>query len=527
MSGGIGVGKKCTLEEALKHWLRQESYKDIIQVELAQIEHSYVNGPESARAALEEDIKQRLQACEDINARLYLCSFLFKLTGHEEWLDAMIDSLVSDMALSLSWEIRIQLFGQLSSILSNNAAYQTHERNISMKKMYSGIVKAMTDDIGGKESLIPVAERDRSLVFVITCQYLAMEHGPTKTALDRCSTLIRKLHKKVMLINSGELLNVKNILPLCETVRGNYNDAFLQESMVEYQGLKIPFYQCEHDMPNKEGILEIANLIKQLKPLYMVVIGGDSLLADYLSLLVPSITIGTVPSEVSTTMGQLQVIGRALKEKDSDELRALGKDEKDVIVGRFTSSVPMEKLPVTRQELGISTDWFVCAVVGARLNDEVTPEFVDMMLRVKDKRIKFAFIGKFDEGYERYANEYPDFRDRTINLGFTSNILGYLGQCDLYVNPKRRGGGTSVIEAMHEGLPVVAFDYGDVALGCGNEFFVADYEEMAETIEHYLLDADYYELKSKAARNRADQMLDTDKNFCDIIFSAEQRLGIR
>lgn len=50
---------------------------------------------------------------------------------------------------------------------------------------------------------------------------------------------------------------------------------------------------------------------------------------------------------------------------------------------------------------------------------------------------------------------------------------------------------------------------------------------MAETIEHYLLDADYYELKSKAARNRADQMLDTDKNFCDIIFSAEQRLGIR
>lgn len=520
------MGKKCTLEEALKHWLGQESYKGIIEEEMARIKDSYVNGQESERAVLEGDIKQRLQACEDINVKLYLCSFLLKLTGHEEWLDAMIDILVSDMALSLSWEIRIQLFGQLSNILFDNAIYQTHERNISMKKMYSGIVKDMTDDIGGKESLIPVAERDRSFVLVITCQYLAMEHGPTKTALDRCSTLIRKLHKKVMLINSGELLKVKNILPICDAI-GTYNDALLQESMVEYEGLKIPFYQCEREMPNKEGILEIVNLVKQLKPLYMVVIGGDSLLADYLSLLVPSITIGTVPSEVSTTMGQLQVIGRPLKEDDWDELRALGKDEKDVIVGRFTSSIPMKKLPVTRRELGISPDWFVCAVVGGRLNDEVTPEFVDMMLRVKDKRIKFAFIGKFDEGYEKYANAYPDFRDRTINLGFTSNILGYLGQCDLYVNPKRRGGGTSVIEAMHEGLPVVAFDYGDVALGCGNEFFVADYEEMAETIERYLLDTDYYELKSKAARKRADEMLDTDKNFCDIIFTAEQRLGIR
>ncbi len=521
------MGSNCTLEEALKHWLMQENYKSIIQDELAQIEYSYENGSESTKAALETDIKQRLQACEDINARLYLCSFLFKLTGHGQWLDAMIDILVSDMALSLSWEIRIQLFGQLSSILFNNAAYQTHERNIKLKKMYAGIEDSMINDIGVEESLIPVEERDRSFVLVITCQYLALEHGPTKTALDRCSTLIRKLHKKVMLINSGELLNVKNILPLCESVRGNYIDAYLQESMVEYQGLKIPFYQCEHDMPNKEGILEIANLVKQLKPLYMVVIGGDSLLADYLSRLVPSITIGTVPSQVSTTMGQLQVIGRTLKEEDYDELCALGKSEEDVVVGRFTSSVPMEKLPVTKQELGISPDWFVCAVVGARLNDEVTPEFVNMMLSVKDKRIKFAFIGKFDEGYERYANEYSDFRDRTINLGFTSNILGFLGQCDLYVNPKRRGGGTSVIEAMHEGLPVVAFDYGDVALGCGNEFFVADYEEMAEAVERYSLDADYYELKSKAARKRADEMLDTDKNFCDIIFTAEQRLGIR
>ena len=155
------MGSNCTLEEALKHWFMQENYKDIIQNELAQIEYSYENGSESSKAALESDIKQRLQANEDINARLYLCSFLFKLTRHEQWLDAMIDILVSDMALSLSWEIRIQLFGQLSSILFNNAAYQTHERNISMKKMYAGIESSMIDDIGVEGSFIPVEERDR------------------------------------------------------------------------------------------------------------------------------------------------------------------------------------------------------------------------------------------------------------------------------------------------------------------------------------------------------------------------------
>lgn len=55
---------------------------------------------------------------------------------------------------------------------------------------------------------------------------------------------------------------------------------------------------------------------------------------------------------------------------------------------------------------------------------------------------------------------------------------------DLYVNPKRSGGGSSVAESLYKGLPVVTLPVGDVSAAAGESFRVADYGEMAETILH-------------------------------------------
>ena len=44
---------------------------------------------------------------------------------------------------------------------------------------------------------IPKEERNTNFVLVITEQFLKTEHGPTKTALDRCRTLIKEEKKNV------------------------------------------------------------------------------------------------------------------------------------------------------------------------------------------------------------------------------------------------------------------------------------------------------------------------------------------
>ena len=46
--------------------------------------------------------------------------------------------------------------------------------------------------------------------------------------------------------------------------------------------------------------------------------------------------------------------------------------------------------------------------------------------------------------------------------------------CDLFVNPRRTGGGAGAAQAMAGGVPVLSFDGGDVASVAGPSFLVAD-----------------------------------------------------
>lgn len=107
------------------------------------------------------------------------------------------------------------------------------------------------------------------------------------------------------------------------------------------------------------------------------------------------------------------------------------------------------------------------------------------------------------------------------------DVLAILDNVDLYVNPDRIGGGTSVIEAMYKAIPVVTLDHGDVALGAGEEFWVHSYAEMTEKIIKYMNDIDYYNMMSKKAKERANYMLDSDGAFTDIIREFETKFCLK
>jgi glycosyltransferase involved in cell wall biosynthesis len=88
-----------------------------------------------------------------------------------------------------------------------------------------------------------------------------------------------------------------------------------------------------------------------------------------------------------------------------------------------------------------------------------------------------------------------------VNLGFQNDMLAVLDCCDLYINPKRKGGGTSAFEAMYKGMPLVTLPVGDVGLAAGADFQAADYDEMIRQISEYKADREYYEVQSRRHEN--------------------------
>ena len=152
----------------------------------------------------------------------------------------------------------------------------------------------------------------------------------------------------------------------------------------------------------------------------------------------------------------------------------------------------------------------------------MTDDFLFFLEKLLQEKMFVGFLGVF-HAYDERIKKYPRLKRKSAFWGFRKDILSYLEICDLYVNPVRKGGGTSSVEAMFKGIPVVTTDYGDVAVNAGEEFCVKDYREMSEEILRYYMDKEYYREMSKRALERAKGLLDTETEFVRIMKEAEKR----
>ncbi|MCI7129064.1 MAG: glycosyltransferase [Lachnospiraceae bacterium] len=423
---------------------------------------------------------------------------------------------------TFSVNTRYFLFYQLSSLLFRFKELDGESKE-ELWKFYREIVDNFAQYI--EASLleeIPVQERCKDVVVVITEQFIVLEHGPTKTALDRCKALITELGKKVLLINDAEVLSLVGRIPFYGAIRGNYMPEKRGEISQEWKGVVVPYYQCENNMPNFEEVTNLVQKIRAIAPERIISIGKGGILANLAGRMIPMLTIGLCPSDLEYTTGKYQTLGRHLNKSDKRVLKEMGYTENHVIESIFTSSLKPQEEHIMRADIGIPENTFLMIVIGARLNFEVTSEFRNMLENLLEPDMHVGFLGEFDQ-YENYVSSFSKLKAQSSYLGFCSDILSRLEVCDLYVNPIRKGGGTSCVEAMFMGIPVVSVNYGDVAINAGEEFCVEDYTEMSEMILKYYSDKEFYHIKSLHARERANVLLDTDREFVRIIHEMDRR----
>ncbi len=419
---------------------------------------------------------------------------------------------------SLDWDEKYFLWFQISKKLFGTTDISSEKLTQQQWLIYESIYQKFSSYFFD----IPfINNRNENLIFITTQQFLNMKHGPTKTALDR-AYILKKLYKNVIIINTAELLGGKP-LELLHGEVGSYNENLLKVEKMKYKDETFSFVQLDNNMPNIENSKEFLNFVIKYKPLYIVNIGGNSMLIDICSKAVPVININTVPSGLTCTKATVQVIGRQLTKKDENLLALLGKTKENVIVGRFTSSLKPQMNKYTRKELDIPEEQFVIALIGGRLTQEVTQEFIAMIDEVLQKNVMLMIIGRM-HNYEDICKNDPIFGKNAVYLEEQDDVLAILDLCDLYVNPKRAGGGTSVIEAMYKGCPAVTLNSGDVALGAGPDFCVSTYEEMQKQIFRYMEDKEFYREMSIKAKQRADYMLDSENAFIEIVHQFENKV---
>ncbi|MCM1157835.1 MAG: glycosyltransferase [Bacteroidales bacterium] len=454
----------------------------------------------------------------DSNQYYYILSFLLQATKQKQIYKALLLMCIHDE--DIPKETKYFLYNQFMRYCFLNADAADEEIVELLDDLYTHIYQAYSEELKDEYAFISKEERNSDFVMVFTSQVLGMEHGPTKTLLDRCYVLTQYLHKNVYIVNTAELLSVYKGIPYFNAKRANYIEELSQTDSLAYQEKSFPFLQCPREMPQTSVIREILDVVKSENPCFIVTIGGSSIVSDICSNIVPTITVGTVPSDRMETRGQFQTIGRKINDDDRRWMNKHHLPEEHMLESRFTFALKEQTHSFTRKDLGLPEERFIVLMVGARLDAEIDEGCIKLLRRLTDAGIFIAFMGVLKK-YQRLTEKYPEFKENTMFLGFQDDVLAVNECCDLYLNPRRVGGGTSAVEALFKGLPVVTYDFGDVGVNVGEDFAVADEEEMYNRVIRYSQDKEYYREMSEKARERAEYLMDSQSEFVRIIKKME------
>lgn len=451
---------------------------------------------------------------------IFIFSYLLDKEKSSHWMEKLLSTCIGS---SLTYMEKYFVYTQAVGLLFKYETYNSGTTNKLMDDLYEQIYAGYISDIGNLPKFIPANERNRDFILVLTGQILQILHGPTKTVLDRCKILQKDMGKDILLINLSVMQPLENIVPMYDISIGEHIDLYDALEYFDYEDVKIPFIQMKHQFPTIDTIKGLIELVKEYKP-YQIVSVDDGIIVDVLSLMIDTMVISLTPSELRRTKAQFLQIGRPINDDDRIKLERRHMTDRNVISGVFTNRLTPQKAVKKRRDLGIPDGVKVAAVIGARLNYEVSRDFLYMVQPCVRDGLYLLFLGDVSSVESIIREILGDYSERVICPGVVSDPLMYLDHCYIYLNPIRRGGGISALEAMVKGVVPLSTIYGDVYINVGDEFIVDDYEEMRIMIYNLINDREFYLKMSQKARDRAEIMMDTTRAFVSIMNDFESRM---
>lgn len=446
--------------------------------------------------------------------RLSVYSILMLLSKKVSYTNQFIDTVMSWR--SANEENLYFVWNQFKRMTLRNMI-EVDDKTVNMlNEMYDRCYSSVADSVKKDLIKIPSVERDKNLIIIFTIQFLGVKHSPTRTVLERAKSL-SKLGKKVLIVNTAEQYTIRGYLPMYQTECGKVLKEYNDIQMIRVNNVDIQFLQLYEEYTIQHRIQILINLIRKLKPYYILSIGSGSILADLCGNIIPCASMALAFSTLPKTKNRMKILGRKLYPEEEKLETA------DIIESKFTFELKKQEKKFTRHGLNLPEDRFILVIVGIRLQYEVSDIFMDMLEKICNNGCYVVFAGKMNN-YNDLIEEHPIAGEYSSFIGYCDDILALMEICDLYVNPDRLGGGFSIIEAFAKGVPGVYLKKGDVYTAGGEDFAVNDFNEMEQQILLYKNDRDYYNKMSKLAKDRAKFMTSSTEAMADIDRQICQRI---
>ncbi len=361
-------------------------------------------------------------------------------------------------------------------------------------------------------------------VAVVTNQFTNDRHQPTRDCFDFACRLQDDFGLDVAIINTNTLpTRVENLFipPMVAELVEDYEGVFA----IRMLGRQVKLASFTERAFCQEKLTTIAEAIDGYDPDLIVSFGGSNIAADVFAE-ANSRPVVCIPTTSGLTISLAHIL--------------LGFDEHDYTAGipelyrapfarRFRPFTFGYTLPPTMGDMGdpgFGSAPFVFVVVGTRLDNEVTPEFLALVDDILD-RCPGALVG-FAGGATALPGRLATLRnaDRTRGLGHVNDIRALYRLCHAFLNPARQGGGGGAAYALAEGLPVVTYGWGDAASVVGPLFCVADRDAYVARAAALFADEGERAVASTAARARFAEVGDRRRCVERLLAYGEEARGL-
>jgi len=357
-------------------------------------------------------------------------------------------------------------------------------------------------------------------VIIITKQMQMPPHAPSVRTLEFAKNLIEDYRKDVMIICSSEVSSAKGG-PIIPQAAGFYAPEFLNGNSITYEGHNIPFLLCGQSIYSEKAARQGIQAILEFGPEMILSIGAPSVLGEVFHEHCFSFFYMSgrgLPLTKYHYFHTWEEPTKTEREILSDE--GIEKQHLFVSTPGYHKNIQFSNL--SRTDFGISNDAFVFAIIGMRLDKEIDAAFLKLMSEIsKNKNAHFLFAGVF-ETFDAVFSSYPQLQIKTSFLGMQPDIMAVYNLANAYLNPIRKGGGSSAAQAMQAGLPILSLPTGDVGFMCKNFPPLKNYPALTKAALSLMTDAKKLKEYQKLAKDGADRISIRDNYLAKIMQEFEK-----
>lgn len=424
----------------------------------------------------------------EVQDRILLLSYILQIVN--------ISDFSTDAALQIyngNFDFYSQIMLEIQLLFLDNIDYQLR-RDIHRKS-----VSFVSHELSLDFSYLPLKKRNKKRIAIITEQLLDnFNHAPTLMTLQTTYTLQQHFGYEVLLLTCA---SNKPLAPTLWTNTYGFNSGEYGFKKYLFNDVLLPVYQYPLASCSLDDYKQMMTQIYNWNPLFVLNMGVNNPIAD-----LPRCFTTVVCRDMSITppVSEADILIRGMHHDVASELiykKANSPHQIQVFMTQKFPAITYHSTNiVTRTEFHLPENKFLIAIVGNHLDTEIDKGFLELLFCVlnKNSNIDFVIIGDTSI-VQTYFTETL-YQTRVHFLGYCTDLLGTYQILDLYLNPRRSGGGWSSAIALKAGLPVITLPNCDVAYNVSDNYIVSDYEKMYETIMQYSNDTAYYHRQSKLAK---------------------------